>query len=97
MATRQHRAVGIVVLFAMASALFGPTRAAAVDPRVEAACSANYSTYCGMYDPDGPSARACMRANGDKLDPSCVDALIEAGEVSRKEVEARRARAKKGR
>ena len=96
MPRRRRLALRVAVGVVTASALV-VTRAEAVDPRVEAACSADYTTYCGMYDPDGASARACMRAYGEKLDPSCVDALIEAGEVSRREVEARRARAEKGR
>ena len=96
MAARQHLVPGMVVGVVLV-ALLGATRADAVDPQVEAACSDDYATFCGQYDPDGPSARACMRAYGEKLKPSCVDALIMAGEVTRKEVEARRARAKKGR
>jgi len=96
MAARQHLVPGMVVGVVLV-ALLGATRAEAVDPRVEAACSEDYLAYCGQYDPDGPSARACMRAFGEKLKPSCVDALIMAGEVTRKEVEARRARAKKDR
>jgi hypothetical protein len=32
-----------------------------------------------------------MRKAGDKLSPSCVDALVEAGEISASEVQRRRA------
>jgi hypothetical protein len=46
--------------------------------------------YCSQHDPDGRGVRQCMRANGLKLSTACVNALIAAGEVSKREV-ARRA------
>ena len=88
MTTRRH----LVAVISVTSVLLGTTSARAVDQRVEAGCSGDYSTYCGQHDRSGPSARACMRAYGEKLRPACVDALIMAGEISRKEVEARRAK-----
>ena len=89
MTTRRHLVAAII---SVTSVLLGTTSAKAVDQRVQAACSGDYSTYCGQHDRSGPSARACMRAYGEKLRPTCVDALIMAGEITRKEVEARRAK-----
>lgn len=71
--------------------LAGTPPAGAVDPRVEAACSNDYFAHCGVHDPEGPAVRRCMRENGEKLSKQCVDALVEAGEVSAAEV-ARRSR-----
>ena len=88
MTTRRH----LVAVISVTSVLLGTTSARAVDQRVQTACSGDYSTYCGQHDRSGPSARACMRAYGEKLRPTCVDALIMAGEITRKEVEARRAK-----
>jgi hypothetical protein len=69
-----------------------PGEAGAVDGRVSAACANDYLAYCSKHDPDGPGVRRCMRAAGPRLSPTCVNALIDAGEVSKAEV-ARRARA----
>jgi hypothetical protein len=69
------------------------TEAAAVSPRVVSACTSDYLTYCSQHDPDGPDVRRCMRVNGLKLSTGCLNALIAAGEVSKREV-ARRAATK---
>ena len=74
-----------------AALMFLLAAARAVSPGVEAACASDYLAYCSKHDPDGPGVRQCMRANGLRLSAKCVNALIEAGEVSGQEV-ARRAR-----
>lgn len=56
-------------------------------------CSQAYHQYCGEYGLDSAALRDCMDRNGRNLPPNCIDALIDAGEVSRSEVERR----KKGR
>lgn len=66
------------------------TEAGAVNPRVQAACTNDYLAYCSQHDPDGSGVRQCMRANAPRLSAGCVNALIAAGEVSKKDV-ARRA------
>lgn len=58
----------------------------AVSLSVQMACATDYYAYCSKHDPEGPGVRACMRANGLKLSRRCVDALIDAGEVTREEV-----------
>jgi hypothetical protein len=80
-------ALGIVALVSFV------TEAAAVSPRVRSACTGDYFAYCSQHDPDGPDVRRCMRANGLKLSNGCLQALIAAGEVSKREV-ARRAATK---
>ena len=82
--TKAALALGMVVLFA--------TAAAAVSPAVERACASDYLAYCSQHDPDGPGVRRCMRANGLKLSPTCISALVAAGEVSKAEVARRSAR-----
>jgi len=63
-----------------------PSAVSAVDGRVRSACANDFLTYCGDHDPDGPGARHCMRANGRKLSQACLNALVAAGEVSKKEI-----------
>lgn len=71
---------------ALATLLIATTQAAAVSDRVQAACERDYSAYCSQYDPDGADVRRCMRANGSKLAGPCVEALIDAGELTSDEV-----------
>jgi hypothetical protein len=82
--SRSVLGLGLVIVFM--------TEAGAGNARVNSACANDYFAYCSQHDPDGPAVRRCMRAVGRKLSMGCVNALIEAGEVSKKEV-ARRARA----
>ena len=53
-------------------------------------CAQAYHQYCGEYGLDSAALRDCMDRNGRYLTHSCVEALIDAGEVSRSEVERRR-------
>jgi hypothetical protein len=76
---------------ALALTLLFIEHAEAASSRVRSACASDYFAYCSQYDPDGPDVRRCMRANGKRLSPACVEALIAAGEVSRKEVARRKA------
>jgi len=82
-ATRVALVLGIFILCA--------AEASAVNGNVRSACEADYLAYCSRHDPDGAGVRQCMRAIGRKLSRGCVNALIDAGEVSAQEV-ARRAR-----
>jgi hypothetical protein len=70
------------------------TAANAVDARVRSACTGDYLSYCSEHDPDGKGVRRCMRANGHKLSSGCLNALVAAGEVSKKEIRRRSASAR---
>lgn len=74
----------------VASCAFGG-QANAVSLGVKLACASEYYSYCSQHGVGTPGVRHCMRANGPKLSNRCINALIGAGEVSRAEVESRRA------
>jgi hypothetical protein len=63
----------------------------AVSLRVQMACASDYYAHCSAYSPTSSQVRTCMRAVGSGLSKRCVDALVEAGEVSAAEVARRRA------
>ncbi len=65
------------------------TSAGAVSLHVKLACSRDYFAYCSQFSPGSPEVRQCMRAAGEKLSTRCVDALVDAGEVSLTEVSRR--------
>ena len=80
--------------FAMCALALCSREALAVDSRVRSACENDYLTYCSEHDPDGPGVRRCMRARGQWLSTACLNALVAAGEVSKKEI-AKRSQANK--
>ena len=54
-------------------------------------CASAYHKYCGEYGLESAALRNCIiLQNGHSLSNACIDALIEAGEVSRAEVERRK-------
>ncbi|WP_045837337.1 hypothetical protein [Hyphomicrobium sp. 99] len=70
---------------------FWATSANAVSLRVKLACSRDYYALCSQFASDSPEVRQCMRAAGEKLSPRCINALVQAGEVSKEEVAHRAA------
>lgn len=87
MTLRIASAVGAVLGLGALAAV--ATSAGAVSPAVEQACASDYLAYCSQHSPEGAGVRQCMRANGTRLSATCINALIAAGEVSRKEVARR--------
>jgi hypothetical protein len=78
-----------VSMAAIASAGLWTTSAGAVSLHVKLACSRDYFAFCSQFASDSPEVRQCMRAVGEKLSSRCLNALIDAGEVSKIEVSRR--------
>jgi hypothetical protein len=78
--TRRARTTSTAVL-GLGALVLCMAEAGAVDPRVQAACTGDFLSYCGQHDPDSPGARQCMRANAGKLSAGCVSALVASGEA----------------
>jgi hypothetical protein len=53
-------------------------------------CAEAYHKFCGEYGLESAALRNCMDRNGRALPHNCIEALIDAGEVSRSEVEHRK-------
>ncbi len=53
-------------------------------------CAEAYRKYCSEYGLESAALRNCMDRNGRALQHDCIEALIDAGEVSRGEVERRK-------
>lgn len=82
------------VALVLAAWLFAPANADAYGPKVRKHCANDYMDNCHLYKFGTPELRACMRKAGAKLNPKCVDALVEEGYVSAKEVQQRRAQSR---
>ncbi|MCB1526860.1 MAG: hypothetical protein KDJ45_04065 [Hyphomicrobiaceae bacterium] len=65
--------------------------AAAVSLAVKRACMGDYFSHCSNHAVGSPGVRRCMRNAGPRLSKRCINALIDAGEVSRSEVSRRAA------
>jgi hypothetical protein len=84
MMSRSSRSV--LGLLAAAAAVFAAGEAGAYSNRVIGACKADYKNFCPGYKEGSTALRECMRANGGAISKRCIDALVDAGEVSRAEV-----------
>lgn len=82
-------AKSLAAAFAFTAAV--SSQAGAVSLGVKLACAGDYHAYCSQHSPGSAGVRQCMQANGSRLSAGCISALIGAGEVSKAEVERRRA------
>jgi hypothetical protein len=57
---------------------------------VQKACANDYHKHCGEYGIETEALRLCMDKAGHGLSKTCVDALVDGGEVSKDEVERRK-------
>jgi hypothetical protein len=78
-----------VFAFVLTVAIAFSALAAPITKEEQQQCHDDYHQYCGEYGLDSPALRTCMDKNGKHLSKGCVEALIDAGEVSRAEVERR--------
>jgi hypothetical protein len=66
------------------------SQAAPITEGEKQSCKEDYKKFCGSYGLDTNALRNCMNRVGHSLSHDCVEALIDAGEVSRSEVESRK-------
>ena len=85
--------LAVSALLAASTAALTASPAAAISLAVELACATDYYSYCSQYNPAGSDVRKCMRSNGERLSKVCVKALLNAGEVTQAEIDARTAAA----
>jgi hypothetical protein len=57
---------------------------------VQQTCVADYKKYCGEYGIETEALRLCMDKNGESLTKTCVQALVDAGEVSQADIDKRK-------
>ena len=86
---RTHLTLAIFV-FVVGSSSATTAADSAYSKAVQQVCSADYHKYCGEYGLESAALRNCMDKAGHSLSKSCVNALVDAGEVSQAEVDRRR-------
>ncbi len=80
----------IVTLAVASGTLMAAGEASAYSSRVKSACRSDFSKFCPSYKQDSSQLRACMRSAGGGISSRCLDALADAGEISRKYHSSRR-------
>lgn len=80
-------------VIALTAYLVAAMSASAYSDKVRRLCANDYMDNCHTHKLGTPELKACMRKAGAKLTPSCVNALIEDGQVSANEVAQRKAAA----
>lgn len=71
-----------------------PAVAATVTEREKQDCRVDYQRYCKVYAVGSEALRACMSRSAKKLSHVCVDALVDAGEMTRAQADKLRQKAK---
>jgi hypothetical protein len=82
----------VLIAFGFVSILgfVGTAQAGAITPLVQKECRDDYRNFCKDYGLDTAALRNCMDRAGHSLSKGCVNALIQAGEVSQAEVDSRK-------
>lgn len=92
-ATRDAPAPALLLAAAIAvvagGLVFSDTTANAQSARVRSACAGDYHRFCPAYAVGSPQLRSCMRTVGKRLSPACLDALVDSGEIPRKDARRR--------
>jgi hypothetical protein len=81
---------GALLSFVVFVCFHSPSQAGPITDEEKRLCKDDYHKFCGSYGLGTKALRDCMNRVGHSLSHNCVDALIDAGEVSRGEVERRK-------
>lgn len=80
----------VLSVAALALALATPAFAGPVTEEEKQYCAHDYREYCGDDGLGSNLLRDCMNKHGKSLSEQCIKALVDAGEVSQSEVDARK-------
>jgi hypothetical protein len=81
---------GLLIASMAAISSASASQAQSYSKAVQQFCRADYKKYCAEYGLETTGLRSCMDRNGKSLSRSCVNALVQAGEVSQAEVNRRK-------
>jgi len=79
----------VLVLAGLAGALSTAAFAGPVTDEEKQFCAHDYRQYCGQDGLGSNLLRDCMNQHGKSLSEQCIQALIDAGEVTKEEVAER--------
>ena len=79
------KAIAAAAIAGLGAAMLS-TPAAAFSKRVQKACVTDYKNLCPQYRVNSPQLRTCMESKSNEISWSCIEALIDSGEVDKKRV-----------
>lgn len=79
-------------LIALAGMALSTMPAQAINADVKSACTSDYFKHCSQHAVGSGELRLCMRKVGEDLSTPCLVALVKAGEVTKAEIEAYKAK-----
>jgi len=79
----------VISIAALAWALSTAAYAGPVTEEEQKYCAHDYRTYCSEDGLGTNLLTLCMNKHGKDLSPDCIKALVDAGEVTQEEVDAR--------
>jgi hypothetical protein len=79
----------VLAIAALAVALSTAAFAGPVTEQESKYCAYDYRQYCGQDGLGSELLKLCMNQHGKDLSDQCIQALIDAGEVTKTEVEQR--------
>lgn len=74
-------------LFGVTIVTLAPGAALAVSSEVRSACKSDYYAYCSKYSVGTPELKQCMRGVGEGLSAPCLVALVNAGEITKADID----------
>ena len=83
--TKSVLAIAVLAMSLSTAAFAGP-----VTDEESKYCAHDYRQYCGQDGLGSNLLRDCMNEHGKSLSEQCIQALVDAGEVSQSEVDARK-------
>lgn len=81
------KSLSLGLVLALAGLAVSPEPAAAYSQRVRKACLVDFKKFCPSYKEESPALKSCMRSNGGGISNRCIDALIDAGELTKSEIQ----------
>jgi hypothetical protein len=78
--------IALVPVFGFA----GAAGAAPITEQLKNACAVDYRKFCNEFGLETAALKLCMDRNGQKLSKTCVNALVQDGQVSQAEVDRRK-------
>ncbi len=79
-----------IIIAALAGTLASAALAGPVTPDEQKYCAHDYRQYCSEDGLGTNLLRDCMNRHGKDLAKECVQALVDAGEISQDEVDRRK-------
>lgn len=92
MSSMMRRILQCLSLGSITILVLGADAHAVVSQKVKRACKNDYLAYCSQHAVGSPALRTCMRSAHNSLSKTCLEALVDDGEVSEEDISRHKTR-----